>query len=262
MNSSITTYLSEWETFDSRGSSSSSEPTLHRIERLRGYDLRGYNATDTYGSATDTYSSLSNSITNSYSYIENDKYINKLNSSDTTTDTLCWAGGTFDYGTGTFKADPKAAIKDIIRSRQAPRIHTSRTPMRTAGDIREERARKTLRRVLGESLFRSFLRNGFVTVRGKSGKVYTIQPGSGFTAVYQNGKQIEKLCVVMTGDFPPTDSLIMRYLLILNDEEHFRGLAHKWAASGPRGRSLWPEIKIPKGNPRSLVEIYRELKAA
>ncbi len=156
------------------------------------------------------------------------------------------------------RVDPRAAIQGIIRSRQSPCIHTCRRPVRTASDIREKRARETLLKVLGESQFRSFLRNGFVTVRGKSGKVYTIHPGSKFTDVYQNGKQIEKLCVIMAGDFPPTDSLIMRFLLILNDENEFRKISKVWAA----GHSFWPDIVLPTGNPRSLVEIFRDLKAA
>jgi hypothetical protein len=96
-------------------------------------------------------------------------------------------------------------------------------------DIRETRARETLKRVLGDDKFKRFLKHGFVSVRAKSGLVYQIFPAHGITNVYRDGEHIERLCVVLRGSFPPTDSLIMRYLLILNDERDFRkhAIEHK-----------------------------------
>jgi hypothetical protein len=128
----------------------------------------------------------------------------------------CWAG-----------AKPVSAqdkLREIIKERMAPRIHVSRSLDRAA-DEREIAARQTLARVLGDDGYCGFLKNGFVTVRGKSGLTYQIFPGHKMTNVYNHGKFVEKLCVVMDGNFPPTDELIMRYLLILNDENEFRKYA-------------------------------------
>lgn len=114
-------------------------------------------------------------------------------------------------------------LRQVIKSRCFPGIviKPTRTPLSTHCDEREQRARETLRRVIGESQWASLVRKGFITVRGKSGRYYQIFPDHHFTKVYENGMCIERLCVVLRGNFPPTDSLIMRYLLILNDEKDF-----------------------------------------
>jgi hypothetical protein len=152
--------------------------------------------------------------------------------------------------------DPKNRLRDMILRRQAPMVFTTsktRNPLQVAADIREERARETLRRVLGESKFRGYITNGFVSVKAKSGLVYQIFPGHGITAVYDRGKMVDRLCVVLRGNFPPTDSLIMRYLMILNNEQQFRGYAIKHSVN-----------QVPRQNPkideRPLTEIFRELK--
>lgn len=147
---------------------------------------------------------------------------------------------------------PQERLREIIRSRHAPAFHSRRNPMRQPEDIRETRARETLRAVLGEDKFRQFIKNGFVTVWAKSGLVYQIFTGHGITRVYDKGKQVERLCVVLRGNFPPTDELIMRYLLILNDERDFRKHAIKHTVSRPE------KVK-PVMSDKSLTEIYREI---
>lgn len=149
---------------------------------------------------------------------------------------------------------PKDRLRDIIRNRQAPYAITSRKHLQPPRDVREVRARETLRRVLGEQKFRSFLKNGFVSVKAKSGLVYQIFPGHDMTKVYKNGQYTEKLCVVLRGQFPPTDSLIMRYLLILNDERDFR----KHAIS----HSVYQPSEPKPVDQRPLTEIFKELKVA
>jgi hypothetical protein len=147
---------------------------------------------------------------------------------------------------------PKERLREILDSRMAPGILSSCKPLGMSKDIREIRARETLLRVLGEDKFRDFIRRGHVTVRAKSGLVYQIFPGHGITSVYDRGTMVERLCVVLTGDFPPTDSLIMRYLMILNNEQQFRGFAIKHGVIRP---------ELPKQvDERSLPEIFRELK--
>lgn len=153
-----------------------------------------------------------------------------------------------------FDFDPKSRIKRIIQQRYAPAIRTRRH-LSIADDEREGRARETLLKVIGKNKFKNFIKNGFISVRAKSGLMYQIFTGHGITNVYRDGVMVERLCVVLKGGFPPTDSLIMRYLLILNDEQDFRNHAVEHRITSPTN-SQSPVDE------RSLMEIYEEIKAA
>lgn len=161
-------------------------------------------------------------------------------------------------GNLTLTKSPQERLREMIQSRQAPAIHCSRKALNPVASIEEMRARDMLRRVIGHDKFRDFMRNGFLSVMAKSGKVYQIFPGQDFTNVFLNGEKIEKLCVVLRGKFPPTDSLIMRYLLILNDEQDFRSYAiqHRVYPSGVVRATL------PAEPMKSLPELFRGLKVA
>jgi len=152
---------------------------------------------------------------------------------------------------------PEERLKEILQARQAPMIVGSRKSIQVTADEREQRARDTLRRVLGESKFRTFIKQGFVSVKAKSGKVYQIFPGHGITCVYDQGQMVERLCVVLTGNFPPTDSLIMRYIMILNNEAQFRSFAVKHGVEGyQRQKQATATV-----DDRPLSEIFKELKS-
>ena len=91
----------------------------------------------------------------------------------------------------------------------------------------EERARFLLKRMIGESAFRGYLKNGFLTYRAASGLTYQIFPGHRMVCVWDKGKPIEKLCLVFQdGDIPQTDAVIMRLLMLESNEEEFRRLAN------------------------------------
>lgn len=145
-------------------------------------------------------------------------------------------------------------IKKIIQERCAPAFIRDRKGLDKAIDIREIRARETLCRVIGEYKYQDFIKKGFISVRGKSGLTYQIFPAHGITNVYNRGNMVERLCVVLQGDFPPTDSLIMRYLMILNNEDQFRGFAVK--------HSVYKPYKAMPKQPdsRSLTEIFSAFK--
>lgn len=158
------------------------------------------------------------------------------------------------------RPDPKNRLAEIIRKRQGPAVHVNndrRQPLKPTGDIREQRARETMRRVLGDREYRRFMKHGFVSVKGKTGLVYQIFPGHNFTCVFEKGKLVDRLCVVLRGNFPPTDSLMMRYLMILNNEEEFRKYAIQQSRHSPKIFQFGKQEQE-----KSLVEIYRELKAA
>lgn len=124
--------------------------------------------------------------------------------------------------------NPGDRLRGIIRHRVAPTMIIRHNPLpdNLTIDLRERRARQTLRRMLGDRQYYLFRRKGFISLLGKSGLVYQIFPGREFTRVYCKGKQIESLCVIFNADYPPTDSLIMRLVLILNDESIFRKMAN------------------------------------
>jgi hypothetical protein len=169
-------------------------------------------------------------------------------------ETFRWVEGTWVTVSPEEKA--RRRLKDIIKSRCAPVvINSNKKALKTAEDIREERARDTLRRVIGEAKFRDYQRKGFLAVKAKSGLVYQIFPSYTFTNVWNKGNLVEKLCVVLQGNFPPTDSLIMRYLMILNNEEQFRSYAIKHPV-------YQASRHIQQVDQRSLVEIYAGLKVA
>lgn len=150
--------------------------------------------------------------------------------------------------------DPTARMRELIRARQAPLIVTPRCRVAHPEDIREFRARETLRRMIGEKAFQDYLKKGFTSVRAKSGRVYQIFPGHKMTTVWENGLAIQKLCVVLTSGFAPTDSVIMRYILVLTDEADFWARSNKSAA--------YPDKPIQTTiDFRPLPEIFAELKA-
>ncbi len=143
-------------------------------------------------------------------------------------------------------------MRQIIAERMAPVMRVRRHIIPTS-DVREQRARETLRRVIGPEKFRQFLKNGFVSVRAASGKIYQIYPGSQQTVVYEHGQPTEKLCVVMRDNFPPTDELIVRYLVLLNNEELFRQTANRFGYCRP---------SVVRKDGRSLPQIMADLRVA
>lgn len=108
----------------------------------------------------------------------------------------------------------------------------------------EEKARGLLRRMVGEQAFRGYIRNGFISYRAKSGKIYQIFPGWGHSKVWKDGQPIEQLCVIFQdGNLPPTDSIIMRLLMLEHDEEGFRQMSNISGFNPSRERYTEPVIE-------------------
>jgi len=160
------------------------------------------------------------------------------------------------YAYRTIVETPQERLRRIIQQRHAPGVVVieSKRPMSRTPDIREQRARETLSRLIGQERFSRFLKQGFISAKNKkSGKIYQIFPGSGITKVFENGNLTARLCVVLQGNFPPTDSLIVRYLLALNDEDKLWSLAIKHSISNY-------SKTVPLVDSRSLTEIYKDLQ--
>lgn len=149
----------------------------------------------------------------------------------------------------------KELLAEAIKQRMAPSIIVRNKHLSPTLDIREIRARETLQRVVGEVKYRDFLKKGYVSAfNRKSGRTYQIFPGHGMTRVYEKGRMIQKLCVVLTGDFPPTDSVIIRYLMALKDEKTLWTLSNKHVATQQSNKG----IEIP--TEKNLINIFQNLK--
>lgn len=93
----------------------------------------------------------------------------------------------------------------------------------------EAKARVLLHRLVGDKKFRGYLKNGFISYTStKTKNTYQIYPDHKFTKVWNKGKPIEELCAVFEDyKIPPTDSVVMRLLMLENDEAGFRDVAIK-----------------------------------
>jgi hypothetical protein len=95
-------------------------------------------------------------------------------------------------------------------------------------DARAEKvALETLRDMITEQEFRHYLRYGFLTVRGSSGRVYQIPRDGQHTKIWERGKLIEEVCVRINGvKVPPTDNVIAFKVMIESNEEMFKSLGN------------------------------------
>jgi hypothetical protein len=183
------------------------------------------------------------------------RWVRGLSMAATATGLLAWGGiipGDW-MGQSPIPAAPGSRLRAVVRRRHAGAAAGARRALPRPADVREERARETLRRYVGEDRYRRFVRSGFVTVRARSGRVYQLYPGYQLTRVWERGRCVERLCVVLAGWFPPTDLLLMRFLLLLNDEREFCRLANR-SPAGPAD----PRAGVDE---RPLTAIYEELKA-
>ena len=101
--------------------------------------------------------------------------------------------------------------------------------------------------MIGAVAFRKYLKHGCVSVQAKSGLVYQMRTGHGLTSVYKNGELTDKLCVVLSGGYAPTDETIMRYVMIQTDEAGFRAKAIKHSiGSSIRTQEEKPQLTLPE----------------
>jgi hypothetical protein len=152
----------------------------------------------------------------------------------------------------------RAAIKNRLRGNMPAPAIIRRAPISEA-DIREARARATLRKIVGEKQFANFLRNGFVTIRNpKSGYTYVIPYNSNnLTRVYKDGKLVERLCIHLRHGFTPTDFVITMCLMAFNNDKDIWkvGIKHGFAH-----RNTVYERKAPNDEEKSLAELFNQFK--
>jgi hypothetical protein len=92
----------------------------------------------------------------------------------------------------------------------------------------EKVAMQTLRDMITEAEFRKYVKYGFISVHGKSGKVYQVFRNRWHTKVFFQGELVEEICVRLKGDVPPTDNVIAFKTMIEADEESFASLGNRY----------------------------------
>jgi len=87
----------------------------------------------------------------------------------------------------------------------------------------EQRALDTLREMVSESDFRKYLKYGFISTSGKSGKVYQISRNGSHIKVWDQGQLVEEICVrIADSRIPLTDNIIACKIALEADEEGFK----------------------------------------
>lgn len=256
-------YGVQWHTAQDNGTASSTDNNLYFDEMRNAYNRSARNIfiqNDTsfnniyyYGSTSDTITITATS-----------------GGSWTTSDCGVWYSEDFNFKTLKPK-DAKDKLREIIRERQAPAVYVrnkegiwvpDRTPLKDGIDERERRARETLKTIIGEKKFRHYLKHGFVSVRNpESGRVYQMFPGHGLTFVYEDGELTERLCIYLGGggDYAPTDSLIVQYLMALDDEEELWALANKHGSRISRPKRII-KLEETKNYNKSLSDLFKQFK--
>lgn len=75
-----------------------------------------------------------------------------------------------------------------------------------------------LKKMVDEPGWRTYLKYGFVNIRGKSGLDYQIRRGQWHVLVRNQGTKVAELCVGLSASMPPTDAVIARMLMAECDE--------------------------------------------
>jgi hypothetical protein len=81
---------------------------------------------------------------------------------------------------------------------------------------------ETLREQITEEEWRRYIKNGFLSVKGASGKIYQLPRGAGYSPhvkVWENGALVAEICAYITDDsIPPTDRVLAFKAMIEADE--------------------------------------------
>jgi hypothetical protein len=119
----------------------------------------------------------------------------------------------------------KNTITPIVRHRADPVF--AETPAETI-------ALETLREMITEEEFRKYMVQGFVLVRGASGKVYQIFRQQRHIKVRLNGQLVEELCIGLKKELhtPPTDKVIAFKTMIEVGEDVIRKFSNVYNMVG------------------------------
>jgi hypothetical protein len=80
--------------------------------------------------------------------------------------------------------------------------------------------------MITELEFRKYINYGFLSVRGRSGRVYQIFRNQSHTKVWKGDKLVEEVCVRIRESVPPTDNVIAFKAIVEADEEEFHKIGN------------------------------------
>jgi hypothetical protein len=109
----------------------------------------------------------------------------------------------------------------------------------------EARARSLLRDVAGDVVCNSYLRRGFLAVRGRSGLVYKIITDRAIRVlaplVGGGYEEYETICIIFKNQsLPPTDAVVMKVMMVLHDEVELRKIGNVTALNRDKQFLLSP----------------------
>jgi hypothetical protein len=154
--------------------------------------------------------------------------------SDTTATSYYWGTGSnlwFGINGGNYapRKTKEEELRDRLRANLQPEIVTRNRSLWGIEPTDEEiRARTLLLELIGKTAFQRYMRRGFIMVQGRSGTMYKVSGGNVMIVSYikdAQGKMTphEKFCVIFSyANLPHTDGVIMRKLIIENDEFSLR----------------------------------------
>jgi hypothetical protein len=197
-----------------------------------------------------------------------------------TAGTYTITNGDIGYGNITWASYPKLtkeeqvkqAVKQMIRKRLTPDEKRHREYLIALKTPQEQRARDSLRDIISETDWRRYVTNGFVMVRGPSGKFYQVFANRSHTQVFEKGKNVASLCIHSDGSCPPTDHVINMKLLIEMDESLvWEGANVTWKDG--RNLSDYQQIVVNSGTwgtspmdysqgKSNLIELVKAVKSA
>ncbi len=103
----------------------------------------------------------------------------------------------------------------------------------------EVQSDQAVRKVLGFEKYKKLRRDGYVPVRGRSGRLYLVTYGIHHMAVYsRNGKLTDSLCLAygqgsglnLKFRYPPSAQFLLKYTMLLSNERRFLSLCKKHGA--------------------------------
>ncbi len=119
----------------------------------------------------------------------------------------------------------------VLNHRGTPARLTARGRQFDRARPEEIVALQLLRKMVAPDVFRRYLRDGFVSVRGASGLVYQIDRVN-LISVWDRGARVCTLCVHMRDRLPPTDEVVAKMLIVECDEpDIWRRANVRWLTS-------------------------------
>jgi len=160
------------------------------------------------------------------------------------------------------KVDVKEEVKRAIRNNLLIKIGTRHNTLQRDVSPQELKARQTLRDIITEKEWRRYVTNGFIMVKGQSGKWYQIFKDQNHTKVYNQGRLIEEICIHTDQKCPPTDHILNLKLLIELDENSLRAGGNIYYKDSQTYPYYNKNIKTKNMDRDNLVSIFDRYKKA